>query len=73
MMLGTNSYYSGQDRYRELMRVSRVWRDLGNWKRGGFGHDEESIPGPGELALFCPACPQPNLNLPKQWKILYER
>ncbi|KAG2108609.1 uncharacterized protein F5147DRAFT_799314, partial [Suillus discolor] len=30
------------DRYRELMRVSRLWRDLKNRKWFGFGHDKEA-------------------------------
>ncbi|KAI6020540.1 hypothetical protein EDC04DRAFT_2869910 [Pisolithus marmoratus] len=47
------------DRYRELMRVSRLWRDLKHRKWFGFGHDTEQDPGDGGLALFCPACPQP--------------
>jgi hypothetical protein len=25
-------------------------------------------PGPRELAIFCPACPQPGVNLPDDWK-----
>jgi hypothetical protein len=33
----------------------------------GFGHREED-PGPGELALFCPACPQPGINIPEDWR-----
>ncbi|KAG1739749.1 hypothetical protein EDB19DRAFT_1895447 [Suillus lakei] len=41
------------DRYRELMRVSRIWRDL-----------TDRSPGLGDLALYCPACPQPGINLP---------
>ncbi|KIJ57513.1 hypothetical protein HYDPIDRAFT_104148, partial [Hydnomerulius pinastri MD-312] len=61
-----------QDRYRELMRTSRVWRDLKNRKRAGFGHDRERTPGPGDLATFCPACPQPGINLPERWQQLYE-
>ncbi|KAM6493319.1 hypothetical protein JOM56_011453, partial [Amanita muscaria] len=61
------------DRYRELMRVSRVWRDLSNRKRAGFGHDAQREPGPGELAIFCPACPQPGINLPERWSEIYDR
>ncbi|KAG1764090.1 hypothetical protein EV702DRAFT_1051462 [Suillus placidus] len=61
------------DRYRELMRVSRLWRDLKNRKWFGFGHDTESGPGPGDLALFCPSCPQPGINMPLHWKQKYER
>ncbi|KAG1847220.1 hypothetical protein F4604DRAFT_1594685 [Suillus subluteus] len=60
------------DRYRELMRVSHIWRDLVNRKRFGFGHDTERSPGPGDLALYCPACPQPGINLPTSWRYDYE-
>ncbi|KAG1841841.1 hypothetical protein F4604DRAFT_1597863, partial [Suillus subluteus] len=56
------------DRYRELMRVSRLWRDLKNRKWFGFGHDVESGPGPGDLALFCPSCPQPGINMSLLWE-----
>ena len=55
------------------MRVSRTWRDLSNRKRAGFGHDAQNDPGKGELAVFCPACPQPGINLPKDWAKLYDR
>ncbi|KAI6160720.1 hypothetical protein EDD17DRAFT_1421617, partial [Pisolithus thermaeus] len=61
------------DRYRELMRVSWLWRDLKHRKWFGFGHDAEKGPGDGGLALFCPACPQPGLNLPADWKVRYDR
>ncbi|KAI6023234.1 hypothetical protein BKA83DRAFT_40676, partial [Pisolithus microcarpus] len=57
------------DRYRELMRVSQLWRDLKHRKWFGFGHDIEQDPGDGGLALFCPACPQPGVNLPADWKV----
>ena len=53
------------------MRVSRTWRDLSNRKRAGFGHDAQNDPGKGELAIFCPACPQPDINLPKDWVLRY--
>ena len=46
------------------MMISREWRDLLQRKRFGFGHDQDSKPQQGELALFCPACPQPGINLP---------
>ncbi|KAI6118046.1 hypothetical protein F5141DRAFT_1000067, partial [Pisolithus sp. B1] len=61
------------DRYRELMRVSWLWRDLKHRKWFGFGHDAGKDPGDGGLALFCPACPQPGLNLPADWKVQYDR
>jgi hypothetical protein len=49
------------------MRISRIWRDLLTRKRSGYGHDEEE-PGDGDLGLFCPACPQPGINIPPDWK-----
>ncbi|KAG1884016.1 hypothetical protein F4604DRAFT_1525488, partial [Suillus subluteus] len=45
-----------KDRYRELMRVGRQWRQLKQLKWHGFGHEKQK-PKAGELALFCPACP----------------
>ncbi|KAI6167642.1 hypothetical protein EDD17DRAFT_1750999 [Pisolithus thermaeus] len=69
----TNNAFPEWDRYRELMRVSQPWRDLKHRKWFGFGHDAEKDPGDGGLALFCPACPQPGLNLPADWKVWYDR
>ncbi|KAG1724879.1 uncharacterized protein EDB91DRAFT_1062557, partial [Suillus paluster] len=60
------------DCYRELMQVSHIWRDLVNKKRFGFGHDIKRSPGPRDLALYCPACPQPGINLPMSWRYDYE-
>ena len=59
-----------QDRYRELLRVSRQWRDLHNRIRGGVVHDRPDVPVEGGLALFCPACPQIGINIPPEceWK-----
>lgn len=51
-----------KDRYRELMRVARQWRQLKTMKWHGFGHRSDN-PSTGELALFCPACPQPGINV----------
>ncbi|KAG1823310.1 hypothetical protein EV424DRAFT_1472051 [Suillus variegatus] len=52
------------DRYRELMRVGRQWRQLKLLKWNSFAH-ERRLPHPGELALFCPTCPQPGINAPQ--------
>ena len=52
-----------QDRYRELMRVSREWRYLKSLKRTGFAHKPNQMQKPGDLALFCPSCPQPGINV----------
>ena len=56
-----------QDRYRELIRAGRQWRHLSEMASFGFANNENH-PGEGELALFCAACPQPGINLPKDWR-----
>ncbi|KAF8949803.1 hypothetical protein BDZ97DRAFT_1609005, partial [Flammula alnicola] len=65
----TNSIFptSVPDRKRELARAERQWRNLKEWKWFGFGHTD-AIPGDTDLALFCPTCPQPGVNLPDNWK-----
>lgn len=35
-----------------------------------FGEIYSSSVPPGSLTLFCPACPQPGINLPPNWKEL---
>ncbi|KAG1734430.1 uncharacterized protein EDB91DRAFT_1238429 [Suillus paluster] len=50
------------DQYRELMRVARQWRQLKSMKWHGFGHSSDN-PNAGDFALFCPACPQPGINI----------
>ncbi|KAH9012492.1 hypothetical protein EDB85DRAFT_2076743 [Lactarius pseudohatsudake] len=42
------------DRYRELLRVCRQWRD-----------EEQK---PGSMAIFCALCAQPGINLPEDWR-----
>jgi len=49
------------------MRISRQWQDMQVRKQFGFGHDTYKTPGDGDLADFCPACPQPGINLPEDW------
>lgn len=56
------------DRYRELLRVIRQWRNLNQRKNAGVAYSTPSNIPPGGLALFCPACPQPGVNLPDGWK-----
>ncbi|KAH6901080.1 hypothetical protein BKA70DRAFT_1375132 [Coprinopsis sp. MPI-PUGE-AT-0042] len=55
------------NRARELRRVGRQWRKLKDLKRNGFAHKGQA-PGKGDLALFCPCCPQPGVNLPDDWE-----
>lgn len=49
------------------MRVSRQWTNLKSWKWHGFGHNGKE-PDRGQLALYCAACPQPDVNLPADWR-----
>ncbi|KAG1842954.1 hypothetical protein F4604DRAFT_1689650 [Suillus subluteus] len=50
------------DRYWELIRVTRQWRQLKLLKWNGFCHERRD-PKDGELALFCTACPQLGINV----------
>ena len=50
------------------MCVSRVWRDIVARVQMGYGHGTEKPVTPGSLAIFCPACPQPGINLPDGWE-----
>ena len=56
-----------KDRYRELIRVSRQMRKLQVSKRFGAVYGSSSQ---GSLAIYCPSCPQPGINLPPSWKDL---
>jgi hypothetical protein len=55
--------------YHELRRLSRLWRWTKKLKWSGYGQKPGQTikPGAGELAIFCPACPQPGINLPDNW------
>jgi hypothetical protein len=54
--------------YQELHRITHQWRNLKQWKWSGAAHMQNAPDGPGSHALFCVACPQPGINLPKDWK-----
>lgn len=56
--------------YHEFRRMSRVWRWMKKIKWAGYGHNGKNprTPDPGSLANFCPTCPQPEKNLPTNWK-----
>ena len=57
------------DRYRELLRVIREWRNLTARKRAGYIGDRlEDKVDPGKLVPFCPTCPDPTTNLPQGWE-----
>ncbi|KAJ7824741.1 hypothetical protein B0H14DRAFT_3088701 [Mycena olivaceomarginata] len=60
-----------KDRYKAFMRSMRQWRHLVMLKRGGWGNNGDRLVAetrPGELAVVCPACPQPGVNLPAGWE-----
>ncbi len=50
--------------YNEFRRMSRIWRWMKKLKWAGFGHHKRETDDiqPGELALYCPACPQSDIN-----------
>ncbi|KAN0137341.1 hypothetical protein V8E53_004786 [Lactarius tabidus] len=61
-----------QNRYKQLLRASRQWRDLKNRMKSGLGHKaEQETSEDGSMSIFCPACPQPGVNLPNDWKTKY--
>ena len=55
--------------YHELRRMSRLWRWMKKLKWAGMAHRRvfTTDPEPGELANFCPTCPQPGINIPDDW------
>ncbi|KAL0571405.1 hypothetical protein V5O48_010556 [Marasmius crinis-equi] len=57
-------------RYRALQRMLIQWRRLKMLKRGGRAHVEDGVKNTseGELAILCPSCPRPGINLLKGWK-----
>lgn len=59
-----------KDRYKAFLRALRMWRHLRMLKRGGRAYDKTGVEGtsPGELAVLCPACPIPSINLPPNWQ-----
>ena len=59
-----------KSRYRALLRTVLQWRHLKLLKRGGRGNDPSGVAGTknGELAIKCPSCPWPGINLPDDWR-----
>ncbi|KAJ7486368.1 hypothetical protein B0H11DRAFT_1721689 [Mycena galericulata] len=70
--LTDNTGIKPPDRYHEWIRMCREYRHLMLLKRGGRASSYASG-GPaattlGELAIQCPACPRPGVNLPEGWE-----
>ncbi|KAJ7865989.1 hypothetical protein B0H13DRAFT_1636845, partial [Mycena leptocephala] len=70
--LTNNAGVKPPDRYHEWIRMCREYRHLLMLKRGGraTAYDSSGAEGtkPGELAIQCPACPRPGVNLPEGWE-----
>ncbi|PIL23672.1 hypothetical protein GSI_13421 [Ganoderma sinense ZZ0214-1] len=58
------------NRYMQISHSVRLWRHLVLLKCAGHRHDPTGPEGTqqGELAIKCPACPQPGKNLPADWE-----
>ncbi|KAJ7773717.1 hypothetical protein DFH07DRAFT_767661 [Mycena maculata] len=58
------------NRYHTFLLMSRKYGHLLMLKRGGRGHAPSRVEGtePGELAVLCPCCPHPRINLPEDWE-----
>ncbi|KAJ3500804.1 hypothetical protein NLJ89_g9630 [Agrocybe chaxingu] len=59
-----------KSRYRVLHRMVLQWRHLKLLKWAGRAYDPAGVCAttPGELALRCPSCPHPGINLPDDWE-----
>ena len=56
--------------YREFRRMTRILRLMKKLKWAGYVGGTKSVKEvkPGELTIFCPACPQPGVNILDNWK-----
>jgi hypothetical protein len=56
--------------YHELCQLSRLWRWVKKLRWAGYGlkRGQPINPQPGELGNFCPACPQPGINIANNWR-----
>ncbi|KAK7008375.1 hypothetical protein R3P38DRAFT_3210461 [Favolaschia claudopus] len=63
-------YKKDKNRYHELRRIIREWKNVRMLKRAGRGHAVDGVAGTraGECALLCPACPQPGKNMIVGWQ-----
>ena len=53
-------------------RASCQWRDLQSRMQSGLGQ-QGGPSSDGAMAVFCPVCPQPGINLPEDWKTKYNQ
>ncbi|KAJ7444081.1 hypothetical protein B0H11DRAFT_1747673 [Mycena galericulata] len=68
--LTDNTGVKPPNRYQVFLRMARQYRHLLMLKRAGRGHDPSGVfgTGSGELAVECPVCPHPGVNLPEGWE-----
>ena len=59
-----------KSKYCSLFRMAIQWRHLRLLKWGGRAHDPAGVDAtmPGQLAICCPSCPYPGINLPDGWE-----
>ncbi|KAJ7884187.1 hypothetical protein B0H14DRAFT_3082403 [Mycena olivaceomarginata] len=68
--LTSNDGTKPPDRYQVFTRICRAYRHVMMLKRMGRGHDPGGAKATksGALAVLCPACPRPGINLPEDWE-----
>ncbi|KAJ7851559.1 hypothetical protein B0H13DRAFT_2360051 [Mycena leptocephala] len=73
--LTDNTGVKPPNRYQIFLRMARQYRHLLMLKRAGRGHDPSGVlgTGAGELAIECPVCPNPKVNLPEGWENARQR
>lgn len=59
-----------KSRYHALFQMIMQWRHLQMLKWAGIQYNTSGISGiqPGQLAVRCPSCPHPGINLPDGWE-----
>ena len=63
-----------QNLYKQLLRASWQWRDLKHRMESGLAYAQDTDhPIDGSMAIFCPACPQPGINLSDDWQKCYNQ
>jgi len=65
-----DSIETPKSKYRSLFRMVIQWRHLQLLKWAGRAHDPAGVDAtqPGQLAVCCPSCPYPGINLPDGWE-----
>ncbi|KZV60704.1 hypothetical protein PENSPDRAFT_694042 [Peniophora sp. CONT] len=66
----TDNVLNVKSSYKAFIRAFRMFRNLRAAKRTGRGQSARPLSEtrPGEIALRCPACPIPGVNLPTGWE-----